>query len=590
MFSPGSVARMQKLTGKMFKRNGVPETPELHRILDLPRRVWQEKEGLEELTEAVTNYCKLPHGRQRLRPVQAVALQEAHDFGGLFGPIPVGEGKTLISFLTPVVLEAKRPVLIVPARLRDKTIREFAALEQHWRSHPRIEILSYEKLSREGGTKYLQTLQPDLLIFDEVHKLKNRSAAVTRKVAAWMKTFPETRVVAMSGTITKRSLLDFSHVLRWALPTCCPLPQPLAELESWASAVDEIKTFEQRVQTSPGALVAFCSPDEKMRGIEGVRSGLRRRIQETSGVVATSGQSVSASLNIALHLEEGYNDRIKELSAQLRNGVLPNGDVYVEEGREASALQAKWRIMRTLTSGFWYDWEPKPPREWLELRSSWKKTVRRVLEEHIPGLESEALIVKAAKQKKLGAAAHDLYERWHEVKDEHRWSVVPRWEDDCLIDRVGEWAKKHSGLIWVSEVALGHRLEEKLGLPYFHEMGRDKLNRAVETMDPKEGSVVLSVASNSEGRNLQAWNENLVISPPPTGTVWEQLLGRTHRQGQEADEIWVDVIIGCDVEWQCWKQAVKDAKYASGIEGVKKLMYATVDQAFKIPSPDGFLW
>jgi hypothetical protein len=590
--NPHTLSKLKALVGKSFKKGGVPETPELHRVLDLPRRVWESNPQLEELTQAVTQYLKHPQGRQKLRPLQAVALQEVHDFGGLFGPVPVGEGKTLISFLAPVVLEAKRPVLVVPARLRDKTIREFAALGQHWKSHPRLEIVSYEKLSREGGTKYLQKLQPDLLIFDEVHKLKNRDAAVTRKISAWMKTFPETRVIAMSGTITKRSLLDFAHILRWALPDLYPLPQTLGELEAWAAAVDEIKQYEQRIQTGAGALVAFCSSEERLKGLNGIRSGLRRRIQETPGVVATQGQSVAASLNISLQLVDDYNDRIKNLAVKLSEGFLPNGDVYIVEGKEnsATALQARWRIMRTLTSGFWYDWDPRPPKEWLELRSTWKKIVRRILEEHLTGLESEALVTKAAAQMKLGLAAHDTYKQWVAVKNMHKWEVVPVWEDDCVIERVAQWVKKHDGLIWVSEVALGRRLEEKLGLPYFHEMGRDSLDRAVETMDPSDGSVVVSVASNSEGRNLQAWNENLVISPPPTGTVWEQVIGRTHRQGQEADEVWVEVLIGCEVEWQCWCQAMKDARYASSIEGMKKLTYATVDQTFRVPSSDGYLW
>lgn len=583
---------MKNAVGRSFKREGVPETPEMHRILDLPRRNWEENPNLEELTRDVTNYLRTPTGAQKLRPMQAAALQEAHDHGGLFGPIPVGEGKTLISYLAPTVLEAQKPVLVIPARLKDKTIREFAALSQHWKGHPHIEIVSYEKLSREGGTKYLQKLCPDLLMFDEAHKLANKNAAVTRKVSAWMRTFPETKVIAMSGTITLRSLLDFAHVLRWALPASCPLPQPLKELESWAAAVDEIKTYEQRMQTAPGALLALCTAEEKQKGLEGVRSGVRRRIQETPGVVACKGQSVAASLNISLVLVDEYNDKIKELAAKLNTGVLPNGQVYVIEGKENStaALQARWRIMRTLTSGFWYEWEPMPPADWLEIRSKWKKTVRRLLEEHIPGLESEALIVKAAMQRSLGLGAYDLYNEWRKVKDLHRWKVVPIWEDDCVIQRVAKWSDKHNGLIWVSEVALGQRLEAELGIPYFHELGLDSVGRPIETLNPKGGSAVLSVASNSEGRNLQAWNENLVISPPPAGRVWEQLLGRTHRQGQMADEVWVDVLIGCEVEWQCWLQAVRDARYASGVEGPKKLIYATVDKTFKFPPNDGFLW
>lgn len=589
---PKTIGRLKASRGREYKKQGVPETPELHRVLDLPRRVWEELPNLDELIEQVSEYLKRPQGTQTLLAVQAVILMELHDYGGSLGPIPVGEGKTHISFLAPVVLEAERPLLVVPAKLRDKTLREFAVLEQHWKSHPRLQVVSYQKLSREGGTAYLQRLQPDLLIFDEAHKLKNPEAAVTRKINLWMKARPETKVIAMSGTITKRSLLDFAHIIRWCLPLGCPLPQVLSELEAWAAAVDEIKNYEQRKQTAPGALTAFCNPMEKQQGLSGIRSAIRRRIQETPGVVAHKGGEVAASLNIALHLMDGYSERLRTLARKLYDGVLPNGDVYIVEGKENSptALQARWRIMRTLTSGFWYEWDPQPPKDFLELRSSWKKVVRRILEEHLPGLESEALVTKAAIQNKLGLAAHELYKEWRAIKDLHKWKVKPVWEDDRVVQYVAQWAKENRGLIWVSEVALGEKLQEDLGLPYFHEMGRDSMDRFVESMRPRDGSIVLSVESNFEGRNLQVWNNNLVISPPPTGTVWEQLLGRTHRKGQEEDEVWVDVLVGCAVEMQCWRQAVRDCRYGSDMDSRKKLDYATIDQTFREPSSDGALW
>jgi len=142
----------------------------------------------------------------------------------------------------------------------------------------------------------------------------------------------------------------------------------------------------------------------------------------------------------------------------------------------------------------------------------------------------------------------------------------------------------------VSEVALGERLQADLGLAYFKNMGVDHDGAAIEDANPADGCIVASVSSNSEGRNLQAWADNLIISPPPTGTVWEQMLGRTHRPGQLADEVWAEVFIGCQVELDCWHQAVKDAQYASKIENPKKLTYATVDETFARPVEGGALW
>jgi hypothetical protein len=51
---------------------------------------------------------------------------------------------------------------------------------------------------------------------------------------------------------------------------------------------------------------------------------------------------------------------------------------------------------------------------------------------------------------------------------------------------------------------------------------------------------VLSVAAHHEGRNLQFANRNLCLTMTPSGKVWQQLIGRTHRQGQDADEVSID--------------------------------------------------
>src|SRR6185369_17577454 len=97
------------------------ETEEFRRIRDLPRREWEQLPTLEEMIDAFTEYFKLPDGQMRLKPVQAVALNEAFKLKGGFFPIRVGGGKTLISVLLAVALGAKRPLLLVPGKLVEKT-------------------------------------------------------------------------------------------------------------------------------------------------------------------------------------------------------------------------------------------------------------------------------------------------------------------------------------------------------------------------------------------------------------------------------------------------------------------------------------
>jgi intein/homing endonuclease len=498
---------------------------------------------------------------------------------------------TLLTFLAPHVLEAQRPLLVVPAKLRGKTADEFAELALVWKTHAAwLDVgrhcVSYEKISREGGAELLLGLRPDLVMFDEAHHVRNRDAAVTRKFEQYFEENPKTRVVPLTGTSVRRSLLDFAHLLRWSLPDLLhPLPFSYRELEAWALVVDVIKTAEQRKPGDPTALYSLCTDEERKLGRDGVRSAVRRRIQETPGVVAHEGAELDVALNVELSAVVGFGKTVEKLAEMLAAGTLPNGDLVTEDD-----LSAQWRHARTFTSGFWYERYPPPPAEWLEARKAWKGAVRSVLREHVLGLESELLVARAAALGKLTQKQCAAYTRWGAVRDVHKDKHRPVWVDDAMIEAIAQWNMTRTGIIWVSEVALGERLQEVLGLPYYHELGLDRTGRSIKDSRPDHGSIVASVGSASEGNNLQAWDDNLIISLPPVGTVVEQLLARTHRRGQEAREVWCEIFFGCMTEWRCWEQVMRDTKAESLLEGKKRLMRATVVKNFQLKDMRGPLW
>ncbi len=115
----------------------VPDSVELRRILALPKRDWRDYNGL---VEHYTRELKTPAGTMTLKPVQAAALHELVTQRGLFAPIRVGGGKTLVSMLAPLVVGAQRPLLLIPANLRTKTLRDFDTLAHHWRRPPLYRI------------------------------------------------------------------------------------------------------------------------------------------------------------------------------------------------------------------------------------------------------------------------------------------------------------------------------------------------------------------------------------------------------------------------------------------------------------------
>jgi len=203
-------------------RGAVENSQEFRRVHDLPRSDWRARTDLQELVSLLTEEYRTPAGTMTLRPIQAATLETLHNHRGAFGAIGVGEGKTLITYLAPLVMGSKRPLLIVPAKLKEKTIRDFAALAKDWRKGADVEVISYEWLSRVNAADFLTDFDPDLISCDEVHRIKNASASCTRRVVRHLRERPEVVLLALSGTVASRSLMDFHHLLALTSPVPGP--------------------------------------------------------------------------------------------------------------------------------------------------------------------------------------------------------------------------------------------------------------------------------------------------------------------------------------------------------------------------------
>jgi len=531
---------------------------EMRRIERLPRRSWSVEDA-ERLAAELTDALKTPNGKMALRPVQATALAEIGMRGGLFGIIRVGAGKTLISLLAPVVAEAERPALLIPAKLVGKTRRDLLALSVHW-DIPEPRIITYEWLGRAQAADALDDYAPDLIVADEAHKLKNKSAAVTRRVARYMKVNPETKIVVMSGTITKRSLHDYVHLLRWALKTDVPLPEGYNDLELWADALDERKGMLRRAD--PGALRVLCDAEEDRmwptNPREWARRAYRRRLTDTSGVVSTKETSVDASL-VMTCVEPPSSPAIDAAFEHLRhNWETPDGWPL------ADAMQV-YRHAREIALGFYYVWDPRPPRAWLDARKAWCSFVRETLS-HSRSLDSELQV------KQQHPNAPELL-AWNAVKDSFTPNTKPVWLCPSVLELCWQWLKQETGILWTEHTYFAERLAQMSGVRYY---GAGNVSDAEK--HPADKPMIVSVHAGKEGLNLQTWNTNFVVSPPPNGEQWEQLLGRTHRDGQQADEVNFDVAGFSAEHVEAFWQARRDAEYvAASLGSPQKLLVADHD-------------
>jgi hypothetical protein len=546
----------------------VRKSAELERILALPRR--QATVSDAEVAELHAEIC-LPNGTRRLRPIQALAMAEARRTNGLFGPIGVGAGKSDIALLLPVVMRAKVAVLLVPANLREKVFQQdYPLLVQHYRmprlANAKVQTLdsecvlhvhSYNELSSANQHDLLERLQPDLIICDEAHALRHPSAARTRRFLNYFRAHRETRLCVLSGTMTSKSIKDYAHLAWLSLKDNAPIPTKWTVLEEWAAALDS-----GPVQAPPGALLEMCHDGEP------VREGFQRRVVETPGVIATTDNALGTSLI--------FSERAIRAPADVRAALKTMRETWTtpDDGEAFDDILTLHRYARQLAAGFYYRWtwpkgEPLQVRAaWLDARKAWNREVANYLTYRAkPGIDSPLLLAKACAD---GRVASMNYERWAELKDTAKPEVEAVWLSDYLIKDAVEWGRESTGIIWYEHASLGAAIAKAGGFPLFGP-GADGILKERGTR-----TIVASIKAHGTGKNLQCYSRNLVTTAPTSGTVWEQLLGRTHRPGQEADEVTFDVYRHTIEMRAAMTKALRDANYQESTTGNRqKLLAAT---------------
>ncbi len=565
----------------------IADSEELQRIIKLPRRK-QDAADTDELVEKLTQILRTAGGTMRLRPIQALALYEIAQHGGLFGPIRVGGGKTLLSLLAPFMCGAKRPILLLPAALREKTERDRMLLAKHWRVARDLRIISYEELGREKGAELLTFYKPDLIIADEAHRLKNKKAGVTRRVVRYMRENPGgydggVKFVGISGTMIKGGTIKaFAHLLRWSHKGGAPIPLHEGELDEWAQALDETQNFNR---PRPGALLKLASlEDWQVDGgddeLRTARRAFHRRLVETPGVVSTGGEQVACSLYVRAlpYKTSAVTDaNFRKLRG---DGTRENPGWETPDGWPLSMATEVWRVARELALGFHGVWDPRPPPEWLLARKAWASFVRETLS-HSRTLDTELQVANACAR---GDLDDQEFRAWQEIRETFRVNPKDVWHDTAALEVAQKWIASGPGIVWVSHTFFGDELERRTGVPYFREQGLNKRGESLATLaemitqgKAKAGPIIASAFACSTGFNLQPWARNLITSCPSGAGTLEQLIGRTHRDGQGADQVEVDVMVGCIENAESWENACAEARMTADVMGDQpKILIADV--------------
>lgn len=549
---------------------------EIARILALPRRAFLNQQAI---ADEITRQFRTVSGTQTLRPTQGLALYELATAGGLLAGIRVGGGKTLISLLAPRIFDSRRTVLILPASLIGKTERDKEVYRKHWQIAENIRIISYEMLGRAQAANWLENFQPDLIIADECHRLKNLRAAVTKRVARYFAAHPDTKFIGLSGTIVRKSIKDYAHLIAWALKGGSPLPLDKDQVEQWAEVLDDQEGFSGSFAVKPriGSLACFGG------SVSQIRDGFRKRLTETPGVIISAeGEGCTASLLLravdykvedqlrTLDIGDGKGPQTKTDYQRLRQ------DWFTPDGWPLADPIEVWRHARELALGLHYVWDPRPPRDWIQARREYFARCRQIIIRSRQ-YDSEKQVSDAIEAKSLDCPE---YWRWRDIKDTFEIHSVPVWHSDFGLNTCQAWAAQSGGgIIWTTHSFFGHELAKRANLQYFGAGGLSSDGKPIEETSPeRDGTIVASVTANREGRNLQRWSRGLITTLPSSGLWVEQLLGRKHRDGQLADEVTFDFLMGCKEHLKAYQDAFKDAQMIFATTGqAQKLLYCDTD-------------
>jgi len=547
----------------------VAHSREFERVRDLPRRVLDLETAREWAAFLTPRFALRPDAK--LRPWQAQSIADAVQCGGAWLALPVGQGKTLITWLLPTAMQAERTLLIVPGSLAAKTYADFASYVDTWRAPARpIRIETREKLATVGGAEMLDAYQPDLIVIDEADDLSNARSAAARRIDRYVRKH-DVRVVAMTGTPARKSIMGYWHIVAWCLGDGAPLPLVESEARMWALALDE----HSGRRPSLGPLGST---------VREARAWYRRRLTETAGVVVVDEDSCTAPLTV--RVRRAREDAV--LDAAFARFLV---ELETPGGIPISDPLSRWLLDSQLGLGLYTRWNPPPPDRWRNARRNVARFVREQIDASRRSdhpLDTEAQVLRRF-------ARHPIVQEWLAVKPTFDGATETVWISRSALDSCLDWlrelrAEGMPGIVWCGSVDFGRALAREAWLQYYGQRGQSESGGALHTA-PVGESLVASWGANKKGFNLQAWPRQLITMPPQSAKWLEQIFGRSHRSGQN-EHVIVDVLATSGGTLDAFEEAIAEASNVRAtVSLTQKLLRADIVRARpRITAENEFRW
>jgi hypothetical protein len=155
------------------------------------------------------------------------------------------------------------------------------------------------------------------------------------------------------------------------------------------------------------------------------------------------------------------------------------------------------------------------------------------------------------------------------------------WLSSSTVESALAWLRESDepGIVWSGVTEFGEAFATAARLPYYGPKGRERMSgRGLHVADPGS-SLVASWHANKKGFNLQAWKRMLITHPPQSAKYIEQIIGRSHRQGQSSPVV-VDVLATSGGTLDLFETAISEATRVRVRDAMtQKILRADVQRA-----------
>ena len=213
----------------------------------------------------------------------------------------------------------------------------------------------------------------------------------------------------------------------------------------------------------------------------------------------------------------------------------------------------------------------------MDARREWASYVRETLT-NSRSLDTELQVRMAVEEGRLQSPE---LARWLAIKDAFTPNPKDVWHDSNALDFCEKWMKRNKGIVWCAHTFFAKELSRRTGVPYFGEGALTSDGSSLVTLasgpDAGKMPIICSIDACGTGQNLQAWSDNLFTTCPTQAAQMEQTLGRTHRDGQQADEVNAEIMLGSWEGWNAWNLCYAQAEATGDTYGdAHKILFATI--------------